>query len=499
MTDAGRQWRAATPGGQMGWRLPLNPDRPTDPLDAEGEAAVHGAALRLLRDTGVEITGAAPGRVLDAFRAAGARVEGAVVRFGEDVLAHHLSAAPAEFRLTPRNEARTIRIGGRHMVFTPVSSALSVWDIERGKRCGDFAAFSDFLRLAQSFNCIHALAGYPVEPLDIPAPHRHLACAEASLTLTDKVIHAYPLGAAEVEDVIELARLAAGLNRAEFEAAPRIMCNVNPASPLRYDARVLESAMACARAGQAVILTPFVQAGMNGPPHLAAAAAQALAEAMAGIALLQSVRPGAPVVLGSLVTRCGPERGVPVYGTGDYMRATQIMGQMARRLCLPFRASATSSAKLPDAQAMAETANSLWSAVQSGASLVFHAAGWLEGGAMASMEKFVIDCDLIQTVQRYFEAAPAPAGAEELAAAVLRAMGAEAPCSADAACPAPLVFDWRSHDAWHADGGLWTSERANRVARRMLEEAVDPPLDPGRAEAMADHVARRRREIDAAM
>src|SRR5690606_23848565 len=140
MTDAGPQWRSAGQARafdrQLDWRLPLNPDRPTDPLDEEGEAAVHGAAVRLLRDTGVEITGAPPATVnavLDAFRAAGARVEGATVRFDDAVLSHHLAQAPAEFRVTPRSEARAIRIGGRHMVFTPVSSALSVWDIERGK------------------------------------------------------------------------------------------------------------------------------------------------------------------------------------------------------------------------------------------------------------------------------------------------------------------------------------------------------------------------------
>ena len=37
-------------------------------------------------------------------------------------------------------------------------------------------------------------AGYPVEPIDIHPSARHLDCLFDTLTLTDKVVHAYSLG-----------------------------------------------------------------------------------------------------------------------------------------------------------------------------------------------------------------------------------------------------------------------------------------------------------------
>lgn len=35
--------------------------------------------------------------------------------------------------------------------------------------------------------------------------------------------------------------------------------------------------------------------------------------------------------------------------------------------------------------------------------MVYHAPGWLEGGLIVSPEKFVIDCEVIQMIQRYIE------------------------------------------------------------------------------------------------
>jgi trimethylamine--corrinoid protein Co-methyltransferase len=114
-------------------------------------------------------------------------------------------------------------------------------------------------------------------------------------------------------------------------------------------------------------------------------------------------RAGLPVAIGTFTSNVDMKSGAPAFGTPEYMRATQMTGQMARYYGLPMRASGVCAANVPDGQAMWETANSLWSAVQSGTNIVYHAAGWLEGGLIASPEKFVMDCELIQQIQRYFE------------------------------------------------------------------------------------------------
>jgi trimethylamine--corrinoid protein Co-methyltransferase len=161
--------------------------------------------------------------------------------------------------------------------------------------------------------------------------------------------------------------------------------------------------MRLARRGQPVVVTPFTLAGAMAPVTLAGAVALSLAEGLAAIALLQWIAPGCPVAIGTFTSNVDMKSGAPAFGTPEYMRATQMTGQMARFYGLPMRASGVCAANVPDGQAMWETANSLWSAVQSGTNIVYHAAGWLEGGLIASPEKFVMDCEVIQQIQRYFE------------------------------------------------------------------------------------------------
>lgn len=497
MTDDTRPLDPAVPFaarlGQMRWQVPRNTSRPSEPLPPEHVRMVLRAALHLLSDRGIEIAGADPGDpVLAAFRAAGCRVDGNIVRFDPDFVTEMTGKAPPVFQITPRNPDRKIPIGGQHMVFAAIASATNSWDLERGRRPGNMAACEDFLRLAQSFNCIHMLAGYPVEPQDIAPPVRHLVCTEASLRLSDKVIHAYPLGSEAVEDVITLARLAAGLSIEDFAAAPRLFVNINSLSPLTFDATVLQSAMTAAGFGQAVMVTPFVVTEAASPATTTGTVTLALAEALATIALLQHVRPGAPVILGALTAHRAPTSGSPVFGAPPSYAATEMLGQMARELRLPFRATAASTGNIPDAQTMAETANSLWAAARAGANVLHHAAGWISAGTTASTEKFVLDCEQLQILCRHWEEPDLPEDEETLLARV----PGLAPVGPAGRLYKPLVADWRPYPVWEEDGAIWASERAHRVARRMLDTYEQPPLDPSGAEAMADHVARRTREVE---
>ncbi|MGL4321131.1 MAG: trimethylamine methyltransferase family protein, partial [Paracoccaceae bacterium] len=194
---AGNQARAGSAAiDQMPWRLPVNPDRPVEPLDAEGVQRIHNAAMRILREIGIEILNP---EAIAIFKQAGCTVRDTNVRMDEEFVMEMLGHAPSTFTITPRNADRHIIMGGRHMAFVNVSSPPNAWDMERGKRSGDFETFKEFMKLTQYFNCIHIAGGYPVEPIDIHPSVRHLDCLYEKLTITDKVVHAYSLGAERVE------------------------------------------------------------------------------------------------------------------------------------------------------------------------------------------------------------------------------------------------------------------------------------------------------------
>jgi len=493
--------RSAGPlDGQMPWAIPELPDRPVEPLTPDGVARIHRTAMRILSEIGIDFLNE---EALALFRASGgARIAGERVRLDPDFVTEMVARAPARFTITPRNPDRAVPIGGRHMAFVNVSSPPNSWDLRRGKRSGDHETFRDFMKLTQAFNCIHVAGGYPVEPVDIHPSIRHLDCLFDKLTLTDKVVHAYSLGTERVEDAMEMVRIAAGLSHAEFDAAPRMYTNINSVSPLKHDWPMIDGALRLARRGQPVVVTPFTLAGAMAPVTLAGAVAQSLAEGLSAIALLQYAAPGCPVALGTFTSNVDMKSGAPAFGTPEYMRATQITGQMARHYGLPLRSSGVCTANVPDAQSMWETTNSLWAAVQSGTNLVYHAAGWLEGGLIASIEKFVLDCEVLQMIQRYCQAELWATDDDALAFDAVAEVGpgghffgcAHTRARYTTAFYAPIASDWRNYEAWAADGAVDSPERAHRIARAVIDGFEPPPMDPARREALADFVARRKAE-----
>ncbi|MGB3554166.1 MAG: trimethylamine methyltransferase family protein [Jannaschia sp.] len=484
---------------QMPFRQPRNPDRPTEPLDSDGVEAIHRGALRILRDIGIEFLNP---EAVAHLRKAGCRIEGTNVRMDDDFVMEMVGRAPASFTITPRNPDRRLTIGDNWMAFGNVSSPPNYWDLKTGKVSGTMDRYVELLKLTQYFNCIHFAGGYPVEATDVHASVRHLDCLYENLTLSDKVVHAYSLGRERVEDVMEMARIAGGLTHEEFEATPRMYTNINSVSPLKHDFPMLEGAMIHARRRQPVIVTPFTLAGAMAPVTMAGAVTLSLAEGLAAIALLQWISPGCPVVIGTFTSNVDMKSGAPAFGTPEYVRATQMTGQMARFYGLPLRSSGVCAANVPDGQSMWETTASLWAAVQSGSNVVYHSAGWLEGGLIASPEKFVMDCEVLQQFQRYFDPSITATDPDDIAVEAIAAVGPDGHYFGtqhtqdryQTAFYQPFLSDWRNFEAWDLAGGVWTAERAHDMSRRIIDAFEPPPMDEGIREELAAFVARRKEE-----
>ena len=269
---------------QLPWQQLKYVDPPTEPLDAGGIERIHDTAMRILEEIGIDFLNEEAKGIL---KSAGCDVDpnSDRVRMDRAFIMEQVARAPAEFTITPRNEDRTIGIGGATAVFGPVGSPPNVTDLDRGRRVGNRADFQDLVRLTQIFNCIHFHTGYPVEPVDIHPSIRHLDALFDMLTLTDKVVHAYSLGTERIEDAMEMVRIAAGLSSEQFESRPRMFTNINSSSPLKHDWPMLDGAMRMARRGQPTVVAPFTLAGAMAPVTLAGALAQQTAECLSAVAL----------------------------------------------------------------------------------------------------------------------------------------------------------------------------------------------------------------------
>jgi trimethylamine--corrinoid protein Co-methyltransferase len=361
---------------------------------------------------------------------------------------------------------------------------------------------ANLLKLTQYFNCIHFAGGYPVEPVDIHPSVRHLDVLYDKLTLTDKAMHAYSLGRERVEAVMERVRIAGGLTEAEFQATPRMYTNINSTSPLKHDFPMIDGCLRLIRRGQAVVVTPFTLAGAMAPVTMAGAVAQSIAEALCAIALFQYVAPGCACAIGTFTSNVDMRSGAPAFGTPEYIRATQMTGQMARFYGLPLRSSGVCAANVPDGQAMWETSNSLWAALQSGTNMIYHAAGWLEGGLIASPEKFIMDCELLQQLQRYMQPEIWDTSEDALALDAIREVGHSGHFFGTkhtqdrytTAFYKPFLSDWRNFEAWEAAGAVWTPERAHHLYKDIIAGFEPPDMDAAIRDELADFVARRKSE-----
>jgi len=283
------------------------------------------------------------------------------------------------------------------------------------------------------------------------------------------------------------------------------LININ--SPMTFDGIMMGALEVYARNNQAVIISPFIVGGAMAPVSVAGTLTQVLAEVMAGVAYSQLVRKGAPVIFGAFVTSIDMNSGAPTFGTPEASMITYGAGQLARRMGLPFRsAGAFCGSKLPDAQAAYESANSLNMGLLSGVNFMLHACGWLEGGLVASFEKFVMDADQLgvlhhmargvdisetgQAMDAIREVGP---GGHYLGCAHTQANFKEAFWRSD-------LFDYKPFETWDEEGARDTQALAAIRVQRMLDTYQQPPLDPEIAAALQAYVdAKKAAEPDSFM
>ena len=491
------QERAAARPAPPSFRGLRNPYRPVEVISTDQVEAIHHASLTVLKEIGINVL--LP-EARDILAKAGADVgDDTRVRFEPGLIESAIATAPRRITLHARNPACTSEIGGDRVTVATVGGPPNVSDLDRGRRSGSLDAFEDFMRLTQAFDVIHVI-GMPVEPMDIPIPFRHLETTFAGLTLTEKAPFIYSRGVDALNDAIEMVRIANGVSRDEMDSKPHCYTVVNANSPLQLDRPMSEGIITMARRGQAMVLTPFTLAGAMAPITVAGALTQQNAEALAGIALSQLVRPGAPVIYGGFTSNVDMKTGAPAFGTPEYTQAAMASGQLARRYGLPFRSSNTTASNAPDAQAAYESEMSLWGALMGGCNLLLHGAGWLEGGLTASLEKFIIDVEMLQMMAAFFR--PFPVDDASLALEAMREVcpgghyfgAAHTLARYESAFYSPLLSDWRNFETWQDSGSVDATRRANAIWKSTLADSQTPPMDPAVREELEAFVARRKTE-----
>jgi trimethylamine--corrinoid protein Co-methyltransferase len=463
-------------------------------LSDEGLELIEANADTILHDTGMDFVG--DPEILDIFRGAGCDVRDTRVRFERGFCRKTITAsAPGQFMQHARNPKNSVLLGGSATVLCPSWGPPFVHDLDNGRRYASYADFVNLVKLPQTIPWLHHSGGVVCEPVDLPANKRHLDMLYAHIRWSDRAFMGAFIGAERAGHAIDMAKILFG---ADYVAGnPVLYCVSNTNAPLVLDANMSGALKTYARAGQPVACTPWVLTGAMSPTTVAGTLAQVLAEAMACLALVQLINPGAPCLMGSFASTMSMQSGAPTFGTPEAGLMVLAAGQLARRLGLPLHTVGTLSAsKLPDAQSQQEATWGLLMSMFAGANLINHATGWLEGGLVTSFEKTMIDADLCGKVARFFDGIDLSENAQAMAAIAQTGPGQHFLGSDHtrlnfmSALFRPLTPDNNSFEQWQAEGAKDTAARANTLWKKHLDSYEDPGLDPAIDEALTDYVAR---------
>ncbi|MBI3648103.1 MAG: trimethylamine methyltransferase family protein [Actinobacteria bacterium] len=464
-------------------------------LTDEQVEIVHEQAMRILEEIGTEVLHERARKLLAE---AGQKVDGDRVRWDRAFVMEQVAKAPARFRLRARNPERSLTVGDGTRVWMNVGGPPFASDLDAGRRSGTMADHDTIVKLTQATDVLNCVQAGAVEATDLEVAVRHMDMEYSALRWSDKPYVTYGTSGPRARDGLRMAEIAQG---GSFGDDTVLMGVVNPNSPLIWDFRMTDALLAWAEANQAIIVTPFLLAGATAPVSVAAGLAQQAAEALSGVALAQLVREGAPCLYGSFFTATDMRTGSPAFGTPESVFGVLAGAQLARRYGLPYRGGGgLASSNAVDAQAAAETQMMLWATLLAGTDVVLHAAGWLEGGLTASLEKFALDVELLH--QFTIQARGIGFSPEELAFEALAETG---PGGLFLASPHTMahfkewlymspLFQTPDFATWETAGAESTAQRANAAWKKLLESYQDPGLDPAVDEELRAYMDRRRQD-----
>jgi len=470
-------------------------------LGEGGLTTIENNADTILEEIGIDFR--EDPEALSIWKAAGADVQGERVRIPRGMCRQLIQAtAPREFVQQARNPARNVVIGGDNTVFAPAYGSPFIRSLDEGRRYARIEDFRNFVKLAYLSHSLHHSGGTICEPVDLPVNKRHLDMVYSHIKYSDKAFMGSVTHPERAQDTVELAKIAFGdryMNPVSGKPNTVIVSLINVNSPMTYDATMLGALKVYARANQACIVTPFILAGAMSPVTVAGTASQTLAEALAGMAFIQLLNPGAPLVFGSFASSLSMQSGAPTFGTPEPALVLYIMAALARRLGVPFRSGGSLCAsKIPDAQAAFESAQTLLPTCLAGVNFVLHVAGWLEGGLAMGYEKFVMDVDQAGMMHTLLEGVDLSENGQAMDA--IREVGpgkhflgcAHTQANFETAFYRSPLADNNSYEQWDAEGGKDIAQRANAQWKKQLAEYVEPPLDPAVDEALLDFISRRK-------
>ena len=379
---------------------------------------IHDASMTILERCGMKF---ADHRVLELMAANGFKVSDETVYFQREKLMSLIKKAPESFTLHARNPQHNMILGGNRTYYAPGYGAPALIDFDGSRRQAQFDDYITFLKLVQASDCFHINGGILVQPSDLNPETAFASMLHAAILHSDKCLISGGGRADENRMVMEMMAILCG-GEDTFRSKPHILALINTTSPLMMDAPSIETLITFIEHGQPIMITPATMAGTTGPVTLAGTIALANAEVLAGIALTQMIRPGAPVMFGFQADTADMRSGSIGRGSPEGALCFTMGAKLAKWYGLPCRGGGSvSCAKNISVQAGYEGMLTLLATSQAKMNLIIHSAGMMDADAAVSFEKFMVDLEIIGMIDQFLKGVPI--NSETLALDVIEQVG----------------------------------------------------------------------------
>jgi trimethylamine--corrinoid protein Co-methyltransferase len=468
-------------------------------LDRGEVVDIHLSAIEVLEEKGVKSKSR---KILEVFRNSGGEVDfnTGYVKIPQYLVKEALRKSPSKVVLHGRDENYSILLEDSRVYFgfggtpTPYIRDLETGGIRRPTK-KDFAEATRLGDALPNMDFIMSIAG----AFDVPPESEYLHEFEAMFNNTVKPIVYSAPSAYLARKIIEMAAIVLGGFR-RLREKPILALYSETVSPLTF-AQENEAMIEFAVENIPVVLGPVPMAGATAPITVCGAAVVAVAEALAAITLIQSVKPGTPVIYSGCAALMDQRTGRFSYGAPEFALGNIILAQMAQYYGLPcFGWGGCSDSKVPDAQAGAEVMMNTLVSAFSGVNLI-HDFGYLAGGSIGSMEMAVIGDEVAGIVKRILEGVRIDD--ETLAVDLIKSVGPEGQFMSQKhtlkflrrEVYTPTLFDRKPESLWLSEGGRDIAAVAREKARKILKEHVVEPLPEDVRKRLSDSVRNWEKEL----
>jgi trimethylamine--corrinoid protein Co-methyltransferase len=235
----------------------------------------------------------------------------------------------------------------------------------------------------------------------------------AMLEGTNKPINITAVDIDGLKDQLEMAYIRLG-GKDEWKKGPIFSLYIEPVSPLSHSQEVVQKLLFATDNLIPFVYTPCPLAGATAPCTLAGTAVQALTESLFGIVLSQIRRPGAPLIIGGLMSNMDMQTTVYCYGSPEMALLSAAYTDITKWLGVPeYETAGCSDAKMFDEQAALEATMNITTAALVGGNMI-HDVGYLEQGLTSSAEMMVASDEIIDRVKRILRGIPVNDGTKAL-------------------------------------------------------------------------------------